>query len=105
MARFVAAAVVLIGAFVWVPAVRSTAAEGSRRSTQADRPATVVYYGDSLTSARRRVDGSIPVRAPDDRHFCPVADPEVYPCPVYSSGGVRFGVALADAAIAHAGSR
>ncbi|MEX1145185.1 MAG: hypothetical protein WEE69_07765, partial [Acidimicrobiia bacterium] len=254
---FVAAAVVLIGAFVWVPAVRSTAAEGSRRSTQADRPLTVVYYGDSLTrgsfahveervSVKRPswrvvnrafsgtaicdwfeqmhedarlepdlvvlqfsgnaftpcmegialgsedllnkyrtdadfaagfwtargadvmfvgsprdvdgsllagphpldliyrgvaqgsasedvsfsdgperalaisdpsdpsrlafpralpclpgevglascVDGSIQVRAPDDRHFCPVADSAVYPCPVYSSGGVRFGVAL-----------
>ena len=46
------------------------------------------------------VDDRIRVRAPDDRHFCPVADIDVYPCPIYSSGGVRFGVALADAAIA-----
>jgi len=46
-------------------------------------------------------DGQITVRSPDRRHFCPVVDPDRYPCSVYSAGSLRFGVALADAAIQH----
>ena len=49
------------------------------------------------------VNGLIQVRAADNRHFCPVVDPNVYLCPVYSSGSVRFGSAIADAAIADEG--
>jgi hypothetical protein len=48
------------------------------------------------------VDGRIQVRAADGTHFCPVINPEVYPCAVYSSGSKRFGVAIADAALEHA---
>ncbi len=43
------------------------------------------------------VDGSIPVRAPDGLHFCPVrTSPGADRCPVYSSGAVRFGLAMAQ---------
>jgi hypothetical protein len=43
------------------------------------------------------VDGRIPVRAPDGLHFCPVrTSPGTDRCPVYSSGAVRFGLAMAQ---------
>jgi hypothetical protein len=42
------------------------------------------------------VDGRIPVRALDGVHFCPVREgPGTDRCPVYSSGAVRFGLAMA----------
>ncbi|HKA92571.1 MAG TPA: hypothetical protein VKE97_02110 [Acidimicrobiia bacterium] len=42
------------------------------------------------------VDGRIPVRALDGVHFCPVrTGPGTDHCPVYSSGAVRFGLAMA----------
>jgi hypothetical protein len=42
------------------------------------------------------VDGRIPVRALDGVHFCPVREgPGTDRCPVYSSGAMRFGLAMA----------
>jgi hypothetical protein len=40
-------------------------------------------------------DGTIDVRVPEGGHFCAV--PNVGPCPVYSSGIVRFSAPIADA--------
>lgn len=42
-----------------------------------------------------RADGTIAVRSPGGGHFCAV--PNVGPCPVYSSGVVRFSAPIADA--------
>ena len=47
--------------------------------------------------------GSIQVRDAGGGHFCPVAKPDEQPCPVYSSGIVRFGDAIASAVIASSG--
>jgi hypothetical protein len=58
-----------------------------------------------LASEEGRPDcqnGRIQVRAPDHSHFCPV-DPGDNPCGVYSSGVVRFGDALASAAVSRIG--
>jgi len=40
------------------------------------------------------------VRAPDGVHFCPVTVSGTTPCPVYSSGAVRFGLAMAAPVLA-----
>ena len=48
-------------------------------------------------------NGRIVVRAPDGRHFCPT--PTNFPCPVYSSGALRYGKAQADAALRRVGAR
>jgi hypothetical protein len=45
-------------------------------------------------------DGTTVVRG-DGVHFCPVVD--VVPCPVWSSGAVRFGLGIASAATNPAG--
>jgi hypothetical protein len=44
------------------------------------------------------VGGMIPVRAPDGIHFCPTG--YANPCPVYSSGAIRFGRATGSAILA-----
>jgi len=50
----------------------------------------------SESAAEGCVDGRIPVRALDGVHFCPVrTGPGTDHCPVYSSGAVRFGLAMA----------
>jgi len=46
------------------------------------------------------VDGRIEVRAADGIHFCPVEQGVSGPCSAYSSGVVRFGDAVASAALA-----
>jgi hypothetical protein len=47
------------------------------------------------TEERGCQDGRIVVRAPDGNHFCPIATDGKEPCPMYSSGAVRFGEAMA----------
>ena len=41
-------------------------------------------------------DGSNVVRSDDGVHFCP--GPNLKPCPVYSSGALRFAMAISNAA-------
>ena len=55
------------------------------------------------TSREGCSNGRIVVRAPDGRHFCP--NPVNFPCPVYSSGALRYGKAQADAALRRVGAR
>ncbi len=50
-------------------------------------------------------DGEIVVRANDGLHFCPVPGTEVGRCGVYAAGVVRFGDAVAEAALDALGSR
>jgi hypothetical protein len=45
------------------------------------------------------VDGQIEVRAADGLHFCPLDEQNYGPCAAYSSGVVRFGDAVASAAL------
>jgi hypothetical protein len=48
------------------------------------------------------IGGRIVVRAPDAAHLCPTQ--ENFPCPVYSSGALRYGAAQADAALRRVGA-
>lgn len=60
-------------------------------------------YTDRLPCLQREgeaegcTDGTITVRSPDGVHFCPVVTKSS--CPVYSSGALRFAMAMAEAAI------
>jgi hypothetical protein len=47
------------------------------------------------TSMAECEDGSIAVRGPDGRHFCPVPSQYVDPCPVRSSGAERMAAVVA----------
>jgi hypothetical protein len=42
-------------------------------------------------------DGRVQVRSADGTHFCPIDTGGFSPCPVWSSGAHRFGVAIAEA--------
>ncbi|OHV45866.1 hypothetical protein CC117_08800 [Parafrankia colletiae] len=39
--------------------------------------------------------GQVLVRGPDGIHFCPVDTPPMRPCPTWSVGAKRYGVAMA----------
>jgi hypothetical protein len=55
------------------------------------------------TRAEGCIDGRIVVRAPDGGHLCPTQ--KNFPCPVYSSGALRYGNAQADAALRRIGAK
>jgi len=76
------------GAAEYVDAGRAVSARGRFTPTLPCLP--------SEGPAEGCVDGSIPVRALDGVHFCPVrTGPGTDRCPVYSSGAARFGLAMA----------
>jgi hypothetical protein len=97
-------------------AVYQSIARSEKRVTFSDQPERAVAVPDpadrarfvfpftmpclpaevSLTECSR---GHIQVRDPGGGHFCPVVDPDGLACPTYSSGIVRFGDAVADAAV------
>jgi hypothetical protein len=43
--------------------------------------------------------GQIPVRSPDQVHFCPSSITDALVCPVYSSGARRYGEEMARVAV------
>ena len=78
---------------------RALAENGSSLGTRSALPASM----PCLAGERGRsdcVDGRIEVRAPGGMHLCPVEQAVSGPCSVYSSGVVRFGDAVASAALA-----
>ncbi|WP_243407713.1 hypothetical protein, partial [Frankia canadensis] len=44
--------------------------------------------------------GQVTVRSPDGVHFCPKVEPPMVACPVVAAGAVRYGTAIARAALA-----
>jgi hypothetical protein len=77
------------GAVEYVDAGRAVVAGGRFTATLPCLP--------SEGAADGCVDGRIPVRALDGVHFCPRREgPGTDGCPVYSSGAVRFGFAMAQ---------
>lgn len=98
-------------------AVYRSIARSQKRVTFSDRPERAVAVPDPTDRAQfvfpftmrclptevsfsECHGGHIQVRDPAGGHFCPVVDPDGLACPAYSSGIVRFGNAVADAAVA-----
>jgi hypothetical protein len=70
--------------------------DAGRAVVEGDRFTATLACLPSEGVAEGCVDGRIPVRALDGVHFCPVrTGPGTDHCPVYSSGAVRFGLAMA----------
>jgi hypothetical protein len=57
----------------------------------------------SETRAEGCIDGRIVVRSPDGAHLCPTQ--KNFPCPMYSSGALRYGNAQADAGLRRIGAK
>ena len=70
--------------------------DAGRAVVEGDRFTATLPCLPSEGPAEGCVDGRIRVRALDGVHFCPVREgPGTDHCPVYSSGAVRFGLAMA----------
>jgi hypothetical protein len=57
----------------------------------------------SETRTEGCIDGRIVVRSPDGAHLCPTQ--KNFPCPMYSSGALRYGNAQADAGLRRIGAK